>query len=111
MGVACSNCTSNGGTFALPILELDREKTSRKSVSSCVACCSCGGDRVCILDVSTSMQSRGGVSVDGEIKLMLLLESDVISSKAQVPFAILVPFPIVLDTGELLMTRSSAEAC
>ena len=53
----------------------------------------------------------GGVSVDGEIKLTLLLDSDVISSKAQVPLAILVPFPIVFDTGELLMTRTSAEAC
>ena len=53
----------------------------------------------------------GGGSVDGEIKLTLLLDSDVISSKAQVPLAILVPFPIVFDTGELLMTRTSAEAC
>ena len=106
IGVECSSCTSNGGTFALPILEFDRENTSQNSVSSCVACCNCGGERFCIFDVSASVQSQGGCADDGEIKFML--SSEVISPKAQVP---LVPFPIVLDTGELLMTRTSAEAC
>ena len=111
IGVVCSSCTSNGGTLALPILEFDRAKTSRNSVSSCVACCSCGGERFCIFDVSRAMQSWLGISEDEEITLTLSLDSEVIAVKAQVPFAILVPFPIALDTGELLMTRTSAEAC
>ena len=51
----CASWTSNGVTFARPILEFDKEKTSWNSVKSCVACCRCGGER-CIFEVKTSIQ-------------------------------------------------------
>ncbi len=57
------------------------------------------------------MQSRGVSAVDGKMEFTLSNDSELISSKAQDPFAILVPFPTVFETEELLMIRTSAQAC
>ncbi len=108
----CSSWTSNGVTLARPILELDREKTSLKSVKSCVACCHCGGERCCILEVKTSIQLWGDCwERDGETKLTVSRDVEVISSKAHVPVANLVPFPIVFGVIEWLLIVSIALAC